>query len=547
MDGPVRDIDVAIMGAGIHGAALFQELCAQGVKCIIGDASDYGAGFSVAGTRILNDGMAFADAGAADAIAQAARARQALMRAAPHAITPIEADILLMEQGERPASLMWKQWSQRGDPHGLGARAAKRVVARLRQVMPASNAADLISAEALRAAVPALSQSVKAAVRLRLARIEAPERLVWELVRNGLDCEPGAAAYNHAALIARQGALLSVQPHVGEAFQIRPRLVVNSAGPWVDYINVHLGFATKYLRHVKRAYLLLDQPELVAQLHGRAIGLEATPGKLCFAYDHFGQLLIGAEEYDTVGPALVTCSNRDIDTLLDAARVMFPTTPIRREDVRFVFAGLRPYPAEHKDPSRQGLLGRVGRLFEAEAVPDRPFPVLSIAGGTWSDHQILVKQAADRVLALLERARQPVREDDPIGGGWNYPEDAEKWVARTAKDTGLDKSRVAILFHRYGTVARAVAAYEATHSRTPVCGSYTKAEIAWIARHEHVRHLDDLVLRRTTLAISGLVTAEDLSIVAGVVAGVLGWSGERTQRETQRLVAQLTKRHRMAL
>ena len=43
-------VDVVILGAGVNGAGLFRDLCAQGVNCLIVDRGDFGGGASAAGS-----------------------------------------------------------------------------------------------------------------------------------------------------------------------------------------------------------------------------------------------------------------------------------------------------------------------------------------------------------------------------------------------------------------------------------------------------------------------------------------------------------------
>jgi glycerol-3-phosphate dehydrogenase len=57
------------------------------------------------------------------------------------------------------------------------------------------------------------------------------------------------------------------------------------------------------------------------------------------------------------------------------------------------------------------------------------------------------------------------------------------------------------------------------------CPSYSTAEVDWIIGHEHVRRLDDLVLRRTSLALLGEVTMPLLEELSHQLARHLGLSG----------------------
>ena len=75
----------------------------------------------------------------------------------------------------------------------------------------------------------------------------------------------------------------------------------------------------------------------------------------------------------------------------------------------------------------------------------------------------------------------------------------------------------------------------------PLCENLpiTAAEVVWLIRSEHVLHLTDLVLRRTTLAITGVIDADLIDAILNVAARELGWSQRRTEEERQRLIDEL--------
>jgi glycerol-3-phosphate dehydrogenase len=74
---------------------------------------------------------------------------------------------------------------------------------------------------------------------------------------------------------------------------------------------------------------------------------------------------------------------------------------------------------------------------------------------------------------------------------------------------------------------------------------YTLAELDWIARNESVVHLDDLVMRRTALAITGRLSLRDLESIADVAAGALGWETKRRDEELAATQAKLVEHHRL--
>ena len=62
-----------------------------------------------------------------------------------------------------------------------------------------------------------------------------------------------------------------------------------------------------------------------------------------------------------------------------------------------------------------------------------------------------------------------------------------------------------------------------------------------------VQHLSDLVIRRTTLAIRGLVTDTVLREIAMVAAQALGWSAARQRNELHACTMALRQHHGVRL
>jgi glycerol-3-phosphate dehydrogenase len=156
------------------------------------------------------------------------------------------------------------------------------------------------------------------------------------------------------------------------------------------------------------------------------------------------------------------------------------------------------------------------------------------------------------ILSRLGRSRKVSTQMLPIGGGRGFPVDGkarEAWLSGRAGRSGLPVARVSALLARYGTTADAVLAHIAAVGDAPLAHveGYGRAEIDWIARNEMVRHLADIVMRRTTLAIEGGLTAAGIGEIAGVAAAALGWSDERREKEIAAVTAHLARFNRVAL
>jgi glycerol-3-phosphate dehydrogenase len=76
---------------------------------------------------------------------------------------------------------------------------------------------------------------------------------------------------------------------------------------------------------------------------------------------------------------------------------------------------------------------------------------------------------------------------------------------------------------------------------------FTTREIAFVAQHERVEHLDDLLLRRSLLAMLGKVDRDAIKEVGGIVAKTLGWKAKQRDEEIDRSVKILAEQHGMTL
>jgi glycerol-3-phosphate dehydrogenase len=76
---------------------------------------------------------------------------------------------------------------------------------------------------------------------------------------------------------------------------------------------------------------------------------------------------------------------------------------------------------------------------------------------------------------------------------------------------------------------------------------YSAAELSYLCLETGVIHLDDLVIRRTLLAIRGLVTDAALAEMASIAAEALGWDAAQQHKELQACTTALRERHGVRL
>lgn len=544
-------LDVLIVGAGVNGAGLFRDLTAQGLDCLLIEKNDYAAGTSAAPSRLIHGGLKYLETGEFRLVAQSTLERNLLLANAPHYVKPLPTLIPIFSWTKGIGAALRTLFGSKSAPRSRGALLVKiglmlyDFYGARHRVMPRHSTAS--RAASLRA-LPALTPDIVATGTYYDATVTHPERLILELVRDGLADSPRSAALNHARLERAADGTLTVTSLSGEAAAtIRPKIVVNAAGPWIDEVNAILGEPSRMIGGTKGSHILLDHPDLLKELNGRMIYFEADDGRICLVFDYLGRALAGSTDIKADDPDTVRCEPDEVEYLLESLRRLLPKLRFSRDQIVYVYSGIRPLPASNaKDP---GLITRDHTTPILEPVAGRPYPVYSLVGGKWTTFRGYAEEVADMLLKRLSAGRKVSTRDLAIGGGRDYPktEAAEQaWIAGLAQETGLAEERIGDLFGRYGTTARIVAAHVAafpTDAPLPDAPDYSRGEMDYVLRHEQVGSLADLAFRRTTLAVTGRLTIRLVEALAIQTGEALGWDAVRRAAEIAKVRERLTIFH----
>jgi glycerol-3-phosphate dehydrogenase len=480
-------------------------------------------------------------------VAQSTLERNLLLRNAPHLVRPLPTVIPIFSWLRGVPAALRTLLGSATAPRSRGAVLMKTGLAmydfygRRHRVMPRH---QLWSKKRALREIPLLTPRIVAAGQYYDATVTLPERLVWELLADGMGANPASTAWNYAMLAGTDGAVVHLATPDGPQ-ALRPRLVVNAAGPWIDRVNAALGAPSRLIGGTKGSHILLDHPDLIAALQGRMIYFEADDGRICLVFDYLGRALVGSTDTRDDDPDDVACDDGEIDYFLDALRGLLPGLSFDRDQIVYAYSGIRPLPAS--DAANPGLISRDHSAPVAEPEGPRRWPVISLVGGKWTTFRGFAEEVADTVLARLDRPRQRDTKLMPIGGGRDYPADPAAWADRAGRETGATPARAGVLLARYGTGARAILAAEGAAPAMLADADHSLAELDWLVRHERVRHLPDLVMRRTALAVTGHLSRRDLDRIAALCAGALNWDTARMDQEVRDTRALLVSRHRLRL
>ena len=455
------EVDVVILGAGINGAGLFRDLCAQGVSCLIVDKGDFGSGTSAMPSRLIHGGLKYLETGEFGLVAQSTLERNLLLRNAPHYVSPLPTVIPIFSWSKGILAALRTLFGSTSAPRSRGAILIKiglmiyDFYGSRNQVMPRHR---MDGRRKALAEMPALNPSIVATGTYYDAKISHPERLVLELILDGLQANTASASANYTSLVTSANGLLTFQPENGAAFSVRPKLVVNAAGPWIDSVNDMLGAPSKMIGGTKGSHILLKHDELVRSLAGRMLYFEADDGRICLVYDYLGLALVGSTDIKADNPDEVRCEPGEVEYLLESVRALLPGMTFERDQIVYAYSGIRPLPTS--DASVPGLISRDHSAPVVEPDQNRPFAVISLVGGKWTTFRGFAEEVANSVLGRLGRSRKATTQSMPIGGGKDFPASPAAraaWLARARSETGVEERRLDQLLSRYGTSATEIA------------------------------------------------------------------------------------------
>lgn len=536
-------VRVLIIGGGINGAGLFRDLSLQGVDCLLIDKTDFASGASSAPSRLIHGGVKYLETGEFRLVAESTLERNLLLKNAPHFVLPLETVLPIHSYfGGLIASVrrffgMKAKLNDRGAIISEIGLALYDFLGRHDRTMPRHRFA--FRKRSL-ASLPLLDPSIKATATYYDARVTHAERLNYELVADGLAaCEQSSAA-NYMSVDHVDAGVVWLRDLITQSLVcVTPDVVVNAGGAWIDRVNASLGIERTYIGGAKGSHLIVDHPELHAQLRDRMVYYGSRDGRISLVYPFMGKLLIGSTDIRANDPDQVRCEDDEVAYMLSVLRDVFPRVKLEASDIVFRYSGVRPLP--YSDAANPGDVSR-DHAVHVDYLPDTQIPVLSLVGGKWTTFRGFAESVANDTLARLGSTRKTSTRHAPIGGGRDFPQEPGRraaWISDTSKQFAVPAARADTLLYRYGTTGLAVAAYCAQNDEggpdQPLANEpgYTVREIRYLCANDMVTRLTDLLFRRTTLAISGALTGGLVQEVAEIAARVLGWDAERTRQEVE--------------
>lgn len=549
------NFDVLVVGGGINGIGTFRDLALQGLRVLLVEKGDFAEGASAGSSHMLHGGIRYLENGEFRLVQEALHERNRMLKNAPHYSKPLPTTIPIFSwfSGILNAPLKFLGWLDKPSERGaivikLGLLMYDWYV-RQNRMMPTH---DFRMKAASLGEFPKMNPEIVCTATYYDAWMPSPERICIDLIRDAEESNPDAIALNYLAADGAEGDSVRLVDGVsGAQYRVKPKVVINAAGPWIDFVNKALGQESRFIGGTKGSHLILDNFQLHQACKGCEIFFENHDGRIVLIFPFLDKVMVGTTDIRIDNPEEAVCTDAEIDYILGLIPKVFPTIPVSREDIVYTFSGVRPLPS-----SEVGNTGTISRdhSIRSSKVGDAglEFPTHSLIGGKWTTWRAFSEEAANQALRDLGKTRRTDTKDVAIGGGRNYPQNEQErqlYLQDLQRKTELSIEELGRLLDRYGTYAERVAIFVSQANDAPLAAlpEYSKREIMFLAQEEKVETVRDILQRRSLMAMLGHAKPALIEELAGIVGQSLGWDKKRIAEEIQSTRAYLDKKHRMEI
>jgi len=546
------EISVLIIGAGINGIGTFRDLALQGVDVLMVDRGDYCSGASAASSHMVHGGIRYLENGEFRLVREAVQERNRLIENAPHLVKPLPTTFPIFRwlSGLLNAPLKFLGLLER--PSERGAVVIKIGMMLYdyytRQQKTVPQHVFLNRKESL-SRFPDLNPRVLFTGTYYDGAMPSPERIAIELIKDAVEANARAIPLNYLNLVSANGSTVTLRDEIsGEQIKVKPKILVNAAGPWIDLVNKNMGRQTHFVSGTKGSHLILDNQALRQAIGDNEFFFENEDGRIVLIFPLHDKVMIGTSDLRIDHPDDATITKEEVRYFFEMVRRVFPDIELDTSQIIYTFSGVRPL--QHTESGVTGQISRDHKVTVLEPGKLLDIPVLSLVGGKWTSFRAFSEQATNLVLEQLGIERRISTEGLKIGGSKNYPQnELEKVEFLSALESSCQSHDEVLvrLFETYGTNIEEILREHCSEIYQPLDSipETSFGEIKYLTTQEDIVHLDDLILRRSMIGKLGMVTPESLREIAEICGKPLNWSQQEMNVEIERFTDLMRHKHKM--
>lgn len=584
-----EQLDLLIIGGGITGAGVAIQSAASGIKTGLIEMQDFAEGTSSRSTKLVHGGIRYLKTFDVGVVADTVSERAVVQGIAPHIPRPTPMLLPIYDEPEATYDM-------------FSVKIAMDLYDKLAGVTGTQYANYTIDRKEVLQREPGLKSDRLMGAGVYLDFVNNDARLVIENIKEA--DELGATVASHVKAVGMtydaNGRVNGLKAHdelTDETFDIHAKLVINTAGPWVDKVNA-LNTEVKAqetLRPTKGIHLVVDSSRLsVPQPTYFDSGLH--DGRMIFVVPREGKTYFGTTDTDYTGDYKhPRVEQTDVDYLLKAINNRYLSIDIALNDIEASWAGLRPLISnngssdyngggansgkvseesfnnliktvddyENKTAARADVEKAISQLRTAHAEETvNPSQVsrgsslkvaenglMTLSGGKITDYRKMAAGALEMIRDILKKDfNETVREIDSkklqVSGGHFDPNNVEetlKFYTKVAMSKGISEDDATDLANRFGSNVSRVVSY-ADQGTAEGLNLKETISLRYSVNEEMTLTPVDYLLRRTNFVLfHNDQLAAIKQPVINEMARLLNWDAAEKERQTAQLDAAIAE------
>ncbi|MCA1770403.1 MAG: glycerol-3-phosphate dehydrogenase/oxidase [Halomonas sp.] len=487
---PQRCFDVLVVGGGINGASAAAAMSGKGARVALIDKGDFAGSTSMHSSNLVWGGIKYMESGDFALVRKLCRSRNHLIKSYPSSVKEIRF-LTTINKGFRHHPLVpwagtWLYWL-------MGSFFTRRP--------------HYLNPSALHDREPIIDVgSAVGGFEYSDAYLHDNDaRFVFNFVRAALDFGTVAANYVEYLESRREEGVWITRARdvmTGDTFEIRSKVLINAAGPWVDQLNQRSGQSTQH-HHVFSKGIHLIVPQLTDSR--RVLAFFADDGRLFFVIPMGPRTCIGTTDTRVETPE-VGATEEDIRFVLDNINKRLALSkPLTESDIIATRCGVRPLAVKPSGGGERDFLN----LSRKHAIDlDRQHAHLSIFGGKLTDCLNVGEEVVEAVRGLGIELPYPDQRwygepDISVRDAFMHQARLMDLDAMTAEHASEPLSQR--LWRRYGSQAlEMLEAIRQDERQAEVLiegTEYLRVELEQARRREMVTRLEDFLRRRSKVSL----------------------------------------------
>lgn len=484
---PEKIWDIIVVGGGATGLGTALDAASRGYKTLLLEQADFAKGTSSRSTKLVHGGVRYLAQGDIGLVREALYERGLLLKNAAH---------LVKNESFIIPNYNW--WS--GPFYTLGLTIYDLLAGKL-----SFGRSKHISKEETVRRLPGISQAnLYGGVVYHDGQFD-DSRLAINLAQTAL--EQGATVLNYFKvndLLKSSGKITGVVAEdieTGMLYNLKSKAVINATGVFVDdLLQKDEPHKKPLVKSSQGIHIVVDKSFMPGD---DALMIPKTDdGRVLFALPWHGKLLIGTTDTPLDKHSLEPVAmEEEINFVMRNVGKYLTSTP-ERQDVRSIFAGLRPLAAPQDGSAKTKEISRSHKLIVSGS------GLITIIGGKWTTYRRMAQDTVDKTIetvGLIPGAC--VTTSLPIHGNKNDVDRNDHLFVY-----GTDKDALLQLINENPGWG------EPLHPKL----EYAQAEVIWAVRHEMARTVEDVLARRVRALFLDARTAIEMApTVARLMAGEL--------------------------